>query len=358
MTVRVALIGLGWAARSIWLPRLRALPGYRVTDLVDANPVVLASVAQELPGACRHRDPDELKPAQVDLAIVAVPNHAHSAVAADLLARGIPVFVEKPVCLSSAEADRLAGAEAAGGAVLLAGSASRYRADVRALHEVAGTLGEIRHVGATWVRSRGVPDSGGWFTNRRLAGGGALVDLGWHLLDAITPLLGPAGFDQVAGSVSADFVRDPEWSAAWKFSRPATGDADVEDTVRAFLVTEAGLPVSLRASWASHEALDSTVLTVEGSAATATLRCTFGFSPNRAAGSKLTRTEAGETVEVPLPDEPIGAEYDRQLAGLPARLADPAARGAAIAETRRSIGVIERIYASAYTARTALAGRR
>ncbi|CAM02149.1 oxidoreductase [Saccharopolyspora erythraea NRRL 2338] len=349
--VRVALVGFGWAGQSIWLPRLTAHPSYRVVTVVDPDPRS-REVAAEREGLAVLDDLDRLDPSDVDLAVVTVPNHLHSPVACRLLERGIPVFLEKPVCLDVAEADRLAIAEREGGAVLLAGSAANYRADVRALHELAAELRPVRHVELSWVRARGVPGAGGWFTNRELAGGGALVDLGWHLLDIAGPLVGRAVFEQVAGTVSADFVNNPSLRAAWREEERGDQPAgDVEDTVRAFVVTGSGVSVSLRASWASHEARDTTRITVEGAAGSVALSCTFGFSTNRLPDSVLTRTHNGVTAPVPVAGEQIGAEYTRQLDELPALLADPASRGAAIAQARATIEVIERIYASARQAR-------
>ncbi|MQY06289.1 Gfo/Idh/MocA family protein [Actinomadura macrotermitis] len=345
--VRTVLVGYGWAGRTIWLPRLQEHSGYEVTAVVEPDPRARATV----PGARGLADVAEVDPAETDLAIVAVPNHLHAPVAERLLLRGVPVFVEKPVCLSVAEADRLAAAELAGGAVLLAGSAARYRADVRALHEEAARLGPVRHLDLAWVRARGVPGAGGWFTDRGRAGGGALVDLGWHLLDAAGPLLDDAEFAQVAGAVSADFVNSGDRRASWHAGGADGAAGDVEDTARGFLVTAGGVSVSLRASWASHEARDVTRLTVEGEAGTAALTCTFGFSTNRWPGPALTRTRHGVTAAVPLPDEPVGAEYLRQLDRLPGRLADPASRGRAIGRARRTIATIERLYASALPGR-------
>jgi oxidoreductase len=344
----VALIGFGWAGRTIWLPRLLGDSSYQVVAVVDPAP----GLAAELGGAGIPvlADQADLDPAALDLAVVAVPNHLHAEVAAALLHRGISVFVEKPVCLSSAQADELAAAERAGGAVLLAGSASRYRSDVRALYDLAAGLGTIRHVDLTWVRARGVPGRDGWFTRRELAGGGALVDLGWHLLDAAQPLLGSSVIIQAVGSVSGDFVNRQSSRAAWRAEDGSPGvTGDVEDTARGFLLTGTGVSMSLRASWASHEALDRTEIKVEATGGTATLRCTFGFSPNREGGSTLRHTLEGVTV-VKSVAEPIGLEYERQLAELPAQLRDPAAKGVAIADTRRTIDVIERLYRTAAAA--------
>ncbi|MGP3939649.1 Gfo/Idh/MocA family protein [Streptomyces sp. 6N106] len=352
MPIRTAVVGLGWAARSIWLPRLRRNPAFTVIAAVDPDKHGRAAVAESegadrLPVLAAVHD---LDPAEVDLAVVAVPNHLHCAVATELLAKGIAVFLEKPVCLTSEEAERLAAAERSGGAVLLAGSAARYRADVRGLYRIAARLGRIRHVELAWVRARGVPDRGGWFTQRSLAGGGALVDLGWHLFDIAVPLLGTAAFRHAIGTVSSDFITQRSSRAAWRGDDGGpelSGDTDVEDTARGFLITDDGRSVALHASWASHEALDTTRVTIDGSAGSATLRCTFGFSPNRLEKSTLTRTVDGTTRPVAVPTEPIGTEYDRQLDMVPALLRDPAGRGRVIEEVRRTIGAIERVYASA-----------
>ncbi|MFC0106106.1 Gfo/Idh/MocA family protein [Kibdelosporangium aridum] len=350
MTLRVAMVGLGWAARTIWLPRLTAHPGMKVTAVVDTDAKARASYTGS---ALVLSDPSQIGREMADLLIVAVPNHAHTPVAGALLRRGFPVFLEKPVCLSTAEADELAQAERAGGAVLIAGSAARYREDVRALERVSASVGEVRHVSLAWVRARGVPGTP-WFTEHGKAGGGALVDLGWHLLDMALPLLGPGTveFGQVSGITGHDFVNRGHAKAVWRQEDelpevPAT----VEDTVRAFLITADGISVALHASWASHAEYDRTSVEVHGSAGTAALGCTFGFSPNRLNGSTLTVSRDGQTAAVPLDEQAIGAEYDRQVDALPVLLADPTQRGKAIDAARTTIGVIERIYESARDAK-------
>ncbi|MFB7515234.1 Gfo/Idh/MocA family protein [Streptomyces sp. NPDC056144] len=352
--VRTSVVGLGWAAKSIWLPRLRQHPSFAVSSVVDPNTAAHAEIAQDRAGTRLLTDVAELDRSNTDLAVVAVPNHLHSTVASRILRMGIPVFLEKPVCLNSAEAEQLAAAEQAGGATLLAGSAARYRTDVRMLRQViTEDLGELRHIELSWVRARGVPDAGGWFTQRQFAGGGALVDLGWHLLDTVGPIIGPVGFDQAVGTVSDDFVNDRTSAAAWREDAPKhdASDGDVEDTARGFLITEDGVSVAIRASWASHEPYDVTRIRVDGSHGSATLTCTFGFSPNRRKGSRLVRVRDGVEIDVPLPEEEIGAEYLQQLDELPLLLADPASQGRTVDEVRRTIAVIERIYRSARRAR-------
>jgi oxidoreductase len=169
--------------------------------------------------------------------------------------------------------------------------------------------------------------------------------LGWHLIDVISPMLGPAEIRHVAATTSEDFVTDQARGAAWRGA--AGGSAgDVEDTVRGFLVTRDGVSVGLRASWASHEPLDVTRIVVEGTDGWLELRCTFGFSPHRAHRATLLLTRDGRQISLDLPEEPVGAEYDRQLDDLLKLLADPTA-GQAVAEAQRTIGLIERMYDTA-----------
>jgi oxidoreductase len=350
VTVRVAVVGLGWAGRELWLPLLRDHADFTVVAAVDADPAARVAFRQAT-GIPAYPAVDVLTARTVDLAVVAVPNHLHAEVAGALLATGIAVFLEKPVCLTAAEADTLAAAERSGG-MLLAGSAARHRGDVAALRRALPDLGELRHVDLGWVRARGVPRAGGWFTRRDKAGGGALFDLGWHLLDTLAFLLGPVPFRHVVGVTSDDFVNVGAWRAAWRQDEHGSAAADVEDTARGFLVRDDGVSVSLRACWASHEARDVSSIRVEGSAGVAELRCTFGFSPNRVPEPVLTTTTEGATTRLAVPAEPIGVEYARQLADLAARLADQDNRGRAIAEARPIVGMIENFYASARSART------
>lgn len=349
MTIRTVLIGLGWSGQQIWLPRLLARPDYDVVAAVDPDAARRAAFGAAT-GRPALADVAELDAGSADLAVVAVPNHAHASVARAVLLRGLATFVEKPVCLSAAEADSLADAERRGGAPLLAGSASRYRADVAALRELVPELGRVRNVDLAWTRLRGVPQGRGWFTDRARAGGGVLLDLGWHLLEVLEEVIGPVTVTQVAAMATHDHVDDPDYAAGWRADLEDGGPAGtgVEDTVRAFLVAAGGLSIGLRASWASHsEAHDVSSVRVEGSAGTAALRCTFGFSPYREPEPQLLHSCRGELRRVPVPVEPIGAEYDRQLDDLGRCLADPRTPGRAIAAARRTVGTIQAIYAAA-----------
>ncbi|ONI76194.1 hypothetical protein ALI144C_36585 [Actinosynnema sp. ALI-1.44] len=362
--IRIAMIGLGWVFTEVWAPLL-ANPGFRVVAVFDPDDGALARACDAFPAARALSAVEQLDPAEVDLAVVATPNHLHAPVGASLLRRGIAVFIEKPVCLTVAEGALLVEAEREGGARVLAGTAAWHRADVKALRAQVDRLGPLRTIELSWVRARGVPGSVGWSTKGASAGGGALFDLGWHLITIGLRMIGwPAVWD-VVGSVSSDFLGRKGFGASWhvggeRRAEPGAGQVEdpVEDTVRASWRTRTGVFFVLTTAWASHIALDRTRIAVEGADGRAELDCTFGFSPQRSGASSLRVLTSGRIEDVELPDEPVGTEYRTQFGLLPTLLADPNQPGAATGESVRIVDLIERIYHSAGVALTRAPGLR
>jgi oxidoreductase len=348
LPVRLAMLGAGWAVDHIWAPALVGLPEFQVTVVADPSPDARQRALSLFDGARGLAAADELSAGEADLAVVATPNYLHGPMTASLLRRGIPVFAEKPVCLRSAEAAEIATAERAGGARLLAGTAAWHRADVKAFRALVGELGDLRSMELCWTRASGVPARGSWFTDRSRAGGGVLIDLGWHMLTVGLRLLGWPAVDAVVGAVSRDFMDSGASNASWHEATGATGETvDVEDTARAAFRTVSGVLCSLTVAWASPAGTDCTRIVLEGSAGRAELTCTFGLSPNRIPQPRLRVCRAGRSEEIDLPAEPAGAEYRTQLELVPALLMDPEPPGAAAREAEQVVDLVARIYQSA-----------
>jgi oxidoreductase len=345
--VRLAVLGTGWVVSQIWAPMLADHPQYEVAAVAEPDPHALRRALGLFPGARPLEAASELSPDLVDLAVVATPNHLHGPMAADLLHRGIPVFVEKPVCLTSAEAAEIADAESSG-ARLLAGTAAWYRADVKALRALISELGPLRSLELSWIRASGIPARGGWFTDRGRSGGGALVDLGWHLITVGFRLLGWPAVTEVAATVSADFIDSGVSDANWRQpSDDPRATLDVEDTARAAFRTESGILCTFTAAWASHADIDRTWIALEGAQGRAELLCTFGMSPHRLERPRLRLLRDGHAKDIELTTEPVGAEYRAQLKHIPALLAGPRQPSEASRETAGVVDLIERIYRSA-----------
>ncbi len=125
----------------------------------------------------------------VEAVHVATPNALHHAHALAAIAAGKHVLVEKPMTLGSSEANELAAASDRRALVLGVGFHLRHSEVFRELERLlhGGAVGEPRFVRAGWGMP--LPELSGWKQNRALAGAGALMGLGVHVLDLVLWLL-------------------------------------------------------------------------------------------------------------------------------------------------------------------------
>ncbi len=141
--LRLAVIGVGHLGR-IHARLARQLDDVELVAVVDPSPEARAAVAAELNVAARadHRP----LAGQIDAAIVAAPTRMHHAVASDLLAGGVHVFVEKPLTLNVGDARDLVQLAESHNLVLQVGHVERFNpALVAALPHVS----EPKYIDAT-----------------------------------------------------------------------------------------------------------------------------------------------------------------------------------------------------------------
>lgn len=133
-SVRVALVGCGrWGEKL-----LRALSENaraRVIAVADVERGRLARARALAPRARLVRTIDEALAARVDAVVIATPAASHAELALRALEAGADVFVEKPLALSAAQADRCASRAAALGRIGMVGHLLRYHPSV--VHLVA-----------------------------------------------------------------------------------------------------------------------------------------------------------------------------------------------------------------------------
>jgi predicted dehydrogenase len=137
----------------------------------------------------------------VDLVIVGTPNSLHADQTIHALDHGKHVLVDKPMAVTTADADRMLAAAERAGRILAVGHMWRYHPDVIALRDriASGGLGRIVRTHGWGVHAGWGPS--GWFTDPSLAGGGALIDMGIHAIDTARFLLGDPRPDRVAASI-------------------------------------------------------------------------------------------------------------------------------------------------------------
>ncbi|GGL37827.1 oxidoreductase [Halarchaeum grantii] len=192
-----------------------------------------------------------------DAVIITTPNKFHEPAAVDALERDIAVLCEKPLAHNLDSAARIVEAAEASDAFFMVGFHNRFTtpADVFTTRRDAGEFGDVDHVEANYLRRRGIPGLGSWFTNRELSGGGALIDLGVHAIDLALYLADYPEVVEVSGVTRAEFgtrdeYADPDgWAGNWDTSE---GGFDVDDSVSAFIRCADDTTISLEVSWAAN----------------------------------------------------------------------------------------------------------
>jgi predicted dehydrogenase len=132
---------------------------------------------------------------RVDVVDICTPNHLHYEMAAAAIAAGKHVYCEKPLALDSTEARALCEAAESAGVHNAIGFNYICNPLLAVAHDAiaAGEIGEVCGLRGWYVEDYmadpAVPYS--WRCQRRLAGSGALADLGSHLVNLVHYLLGP-----------------------------------------------------------------------------------------------------------------------------------------------------------------------
>jgi predicted dehydrogenase len=268
-TLRVGVVGVGWAGRQ-HLAAYEALPGVEVAAIAALEASARGDVAARF-GVERHVDrwEDLLEIDGLDAVSVAAPTFLHAPVAIAALERGLHVLCEKPLARTVDEGAAMVQAARRAGRVLDVAFNKRQRGDVRKLREIvaAGRLGTPYYAKTWWMRGRGIPGLGSWFTSHELAGGGPLLDIGVHVLDYALFVLGNPAVTTVSAS-TYDHLGTAGFGSAPDSDKTGVSDArlfDVEDLATVFMRLEDGVTLLLEASWAAHRpAPDELGLTVFG----------------------------------------------------------------------------------------------
>jgi predicted dehydrogenase len=180
--------------------------------------------------------------------------------------------VEKPLAHTVESAERIAAAADGADGFCMVGFHTRFEKQVEVLHSYReeGRFGEVSHVDARYVRRRGVPGRGSWFTDASTAGGGALIDIGVHALDLSLYLLEYPDPVEVSGVTRSEFGdrEDYTYLHMWGDDRGAER-FDVEDAARAFVRCADGRTLSLDVAWATNRPDEQTYV-LEGIDAGAT----------------------------------------------------------------------------------------
>ena len=186
--MNVGLVGFGLAGKAFHAPVIRAVPGLRLTTIVQRR----GDPDPRYPDVEFVRSVDELLARPIDLVVVATPNTAHHPIARQALLAGRHVVVDKPFTTTLADAEDLIRLARERRRVLSVYQERRYTGDFATVQRLLaeGVLGRLVSYEAHFDRFRPDLKPGAW-REQALPGSGVWFDLGPHLLDGALLLFGP-----------------------------------------------------------------------------------------------------------------------------------------------------------------------
>ncbi|AZN42596.1 Gfo/Idh/MocA family protein [Paenibacillus albus] len=260
-TIKVGVVGIGAIAHIFHLPNYKNHSQVELAAVADID-FGRAQQAAEQWGAVAYKSAEAMfREAGLDAVSICTFNASHAELAIAALEAGLDVLVEKPMTATAEEAERLVQTAERTGRILMVGMSSRYRYDVSALKGIvdSGELGDIYFAKARIIRRRGVPK--GWFTSKELSGGGPMMDIGVHALDAVWWLMGMPEPDNVLGKLfhriaPYETKGNGFYEAASTDNKVEPAIYDVEDFGTAYITFENGTALTVEASWAANGAQD------------------------------------------------------------------------------------------------------
>jgi predicted dehydrogenase len=238
-------MGCGWPGGA-HAKGYRESGGFRVSAVADLIPERRKKLIADFGAMKEYAEAKELlRDKELDAVSICLPTFLHAPMALAALRAGKHVICEKPPALDGREARKLEKAASKAGKVLLYAVQRRFGGPEQAAKQAIakGYAGEVFHARAQWLRTRGIPIGTGWFPVKQKSGGGALIDIGVHMLDLAWHLLGEPRPTSAFASTYHKF----------KDLAPQNIKMDVEDSAFALLRFEGGKSLELSASWVFNQ---------------------------------------------------------------------------------------------------------
>jgi len=248
--LRVGVVGTGGIATA------QHLPGWLEADceivaLADVSKDAVRAAAEKFDVPRTFTRPASLMAMdEIDVVDVCTPSALHGRTALKALEAGKHVYIEKPMTTTAPEAHALLKAAKKAKRKLMCGQQQRFGNEATVLKRfmTSPAMGDVYYVRTQYMRRRALPGRPGFYL-KKLAGGGALFDIGVHVLDLSWWMLGcpkPISVTAHVGTMLADKKVANSWGT-WDRKK-----IDVDDFAVAFVRFAGGTVLTLEVSWLAN----------------------------------------------------------------------------------------------------------
>ena len=250
--VGIGIIGGGGIAQGVHIPGYQALKTAKVLAVADPVEATRQTVTERLGVESTYADYREmLERDDIHAVSVTTPNFLHMQATIDALNAGKHVLCEKPLAMNAKEGAKMVEAAKKNNRKLMCGYNHRFRPEIQTLKKFAedGALGDMYFARVQALRRRGIP-SWGLFVSKEKNGGGPLIDIGVHMLDATLHVLGFPKPIAVSGKTYQMFGKKGDVMGL--FGQWDYKNFTVEDFAVAQVRFENGMTLSLESSFCAN----------------------------------------------------------------------------------------------------------
>lgn len=249
---RIAIIGCGGIAQT-HIAALKTMPDVEIVAGVDILPERLKNMEEKHGVTALYNDWKKmLKDVRPDGVSVCTPNGVHAAPTIDALNSGAHVIVEKPMAMNPGECQKMIDTAKKNKKKLTIGFQYRYHPNSQFLKKAAdaGEFGDVMFVKCQALRRRGIPNWG-VFGQKKLQGGGPMIDIGVHVIEMAHYVMGSPKPVAVTGNTWTFMGNKPsntlsQWSN-WDYKTYT-----VEDLAIGHIRFENGAVLHIEASFCGH----------------------------------------------------------------------------------------------------------
>jgi predicted dehydrogenase len=233
---RLGFLGVGWIGQS----RMEAIARSGLAEIAvicDASTEAVQRSLSVASGAQTVPSYEDLLSSDIDGVVIATPSGLHAEQSIRALECGLAVFCQKPLARTADETRLVVKAARAADQLLAVDLSYRFTSAMQAVQSTvsSGVLGEIYAANLIFHNAYG-PDKP-WFYDRGLSGGGCVMDLGIHLVDAA---LWTLGFPRVISVNSRLYAHGKRMSGI---------ASEVEDYATVQIDLASGTTVNMACSW-------------------------------------------------------------------------------------------------------------
>lgn len=251
--LRVAFIGAGGISGA-HMRSYNDMDDVEMVAMADISEASMASRSEQygIPDAFTDYN-TMLKKVRPDAVSVCTPNGLHAPATIAALKAGAHVIVEKPLAMNAREGQRMLDAAKRFKKKLVIGFQHRYEANSQYLHNAveSGQFGKILFGRVQALRRRGIPNWG-VFGRKDLQGGGPLIDIGVHVLEATHYVMGSPKPVAASGNIYTYLGNKPSNKVKSQWAGWDHKSYTVEDLAVGQIRFENGATIHIESSFAAH----------------------------------------------------------------------------------------------------------